>query len=151
MWKDHDLTRKELDTLISTKLLGMVACTGHRAVWYKDQGAALIKNCGHLDNTCYSLVELNTMLGRMGGPPQYCGSSRAGLILLRELEKRADVVVLHCSRGSGWSAELHSTANGTTSPIRTYGPCRAAAPEMAIALVAAELAGVKLMAEEITD
>lgn len=150
------MTRKELDKFICEKLFGMEPCRAWRPVWYKDMGAALVKNCPHPDDTCYSHVELVTILGRMGGPPQYCGSSRAGLILLRKLEKYADTVLVYWTKEGGWSAELRNRIWDTLE--RRFmpddivaGPSRAPIPEMAIALVAAELAGLKLTAEEVVD
>lgn len=139
------MTRKELDRWICEKLLGMTPCRQWRPVWYKDQGAALVKNCPHPDDTCYSHIELMTLLGRMGGPPQYCGSSRAGLVLLRRLEKFASVILVYWTRSGEWTAELRKGEEVVA------GPAYAPSPEMAIALAAAELTGLKLTAGEIEN
>lgn len=154
------LTRKELDRHIAEKLLGLQPCLGYRKVWYERQGAALIRDtsfCQHAEGTCYSQIELISLVdGRMGGPPQYCGSSRAGLILLRELWKRCDDIVLTSSRVINsdplWTVTLYSRGGiGMGNPTITVGPCSAPTPELAIGLAAAELTGLRIAAYEIQD
>lgn len=88
------------------------------------------------------------MFGRIGGPPQYCGTSRAGLILLTELKKRTWAVVLQGS-GAAWSLEMHDLVGGELK--KAAGPVPANSPELAIALTAAEFIGLSLTAEEISD
>lgn len=106
-------------------------------------GSAILKHCDHPEDTCYSRLEVNTFLGRLGGPPQYCGSSRAALVLLKRLEKFADIILVYWTLAGGWSAELRS------GDRVLVGPTRALVPEMAIALAAAELTGLKVTAEDV--
>lgn len=155
------MTKKELDRHIAEKLLGLVPCLGYRKVWYDRQGAALIRDtafCQHVDGACYSQIELISLVdGRMGGPPQYVGSSRAALILLRELWKRCDDVVLYSSRKLNpepvWTVTLYKRDfdNFDMAPVVIAGPCTAPTPELAIGLAAAELTGLCIAAHEIAD
>lgn len=153
------MTKKELDRHIAEKLLGLQPCLGYRRVWYDRQGAALIRDtafCQHAEGTCYSQIELISLVdGRIGGPPQYVGSSRAGLILLRELWKRCDDVVLNSSRKINpepmWMVTLYKRDESLTTTVVVAGPCSAPTPELAIGLAAAELTGLHIAAHEITD
>lgn len=157
------MTKLELNRLIAEQVLGMVVCDKWKPVNYKEAGGPMImrdtSRCPHQMEKCYPAWQVDTAFGKVGGPPPYCDTSRAALVLLKAIQDRSDYIALCKTPDKKWYLQLidyvqdeYDPELGDAPPIESEylnTPVPASTPEMAIALGAAGLTGITITEAEI--